>query len=60
MVIEGAEIERSTVADGAQIKRIGDGIESRTVGRDARILREFALPRAMRLHVGNGVQVAVS
>jgi hypothetical protein len=58
VVIEGADIERSTVADVAQIKRIGDGIESRTVGRDARILREFALPRAIRLHVGNGVKVS--
>ena len=60
MVIDGAKIERSTVVDGARIEHVGDRIESSMVGRDARIFRDFALPRAMRLHVGDGVQIAVS
>ena len=34
VVIEGAEIERSTAADGAQINHIGDQIGRSTVGRN--------------------------
>ena len=47
--IEGAEIERSIIADGARIMHVGGRIEASTVGRSARIFRDFALPRAMRL-----------
>ena len=58
--IEGAEIERSIIADGARIMHIGGRIEASTVGRSARIFRDFALPRAMRLHVGDGVELALN
>jgi hypothetical protein len=60
VVIEAAEIERSTVADGAQDNHVGDRVESSAVGRNPRIFRDFGLPQAMRLDVGDGVQVAVS
>jgi glucose-1-phosphate thymidylyltransferase len=58
--IEGAEIERSIIADGARIMHVGGRIEASTVGRSARIFRDFALPRAMRMHVGDGVELALT
>jgi len=58
--IEGAEIERSIIADGARIMHVGGRIEASTVGRSARIFRDFALPRAIRLHVGDGVELALN
>lgn len=58
--IEGAEIERSIISDGARIMHVGGRIEASTVGRSARIFRDFALPRAMRLHVGDGVELALN
>ena len=58
--IEGAEIERSIIADGARIMHVGGRIEASTVGRSARIFRDFGLPRAMRLHVGDNVEVALN
>jgi hypothetical protein len=39
---------------------VGGRIEASTVGRSARIFRDFALPRAMRLHVGDGVELALN
>ncbi len=58
--IEGAEIERSIIADGARIMHVAGRIEASTVGRRASIFRDFALPRAMRLHVGEGVELALN
>jgi glucose-1-phosphate thymidylyltransferase len=58
--IEGAEIERSIISDGARIMHVSGRIEASTVGRRARIFRDFALPRAMRLHVGDGVELALN
>jgi glucose-1-phosphate thymidylyltransferase len=58
--IEGAEIERSIISDGARIMHISGRIEASTVGPSARIFRDFALPRAMRLHVGEGVELALN
>jgi glucose-1-phosphate thymidylyltransferase len=58
--IEGAEIERSIIADGARIMHVGGRIEASTVGRRASIFRDFTLPRAMRLHVGDGVELALN
>jgi glucose-1-phosphate thymidylyltransferase len=58
--IESAEIERSIIADGARIMHVPGRIEASTVGRRASIFRDFALPRAMRLHVGEGVELALN
>jgi glucose-1-phosphate thymidylyltransferase len=58
--IEGAEIVRSIVAEGARIKHIGGRIEASTIGPRASIFRDFGLPQAMRLHVGEGVEVALN
>ena len=58
-VIEGAEVVRSIVAEGVRIMHIGGRIEGSTIGRRANIFRDFSLPRAMRLHVGEDVEVAL-
>jgi glucose-1-phosphate thymidylyltransferase len=57
--VQGAEIEHSIVLDGASISHIGERLEASIVGRHARVFRDFSLPRAMRLHVGDGVEVAL-
>jgi glucose-1-phosphate thymidylyltransferase len=57
--VQGAEIEHSIVLDGASICHISERLEASIVGRRARVFRDFSLPRAMRLHVGDGVEVAL-
>jgi glucose-1-phosphate thymidylyltransferase len=57
--IEGAEIERSIILDEARVMYVSGRIEASTVGRRASIFRDFGLPRAMRLHVGEDVEVAL-
>jgi glucose-1-phosphate thymidylyltransferase len=58
--IEGAEIERSIVAAGASVTHVGGRLIASVVGRNARISRDFSLPRALRLRVGDGAVVALS
>jgi glucose-1-phosphate thymidylyltransferase len=57
--IEGAEVERSIILPGASITHIGGRLVGSVVGRDARIFRDFSLPRALRLNVGDGDEVAL-
>jgi glucose-1-phosphate thymidylyltransferase len=57
--IEGAEIERSIVLAGASILHVGGRLVASVVGRDARIFRDFSMPRALRLQVGDGDEVAL-
>jgi glucose-1-phosphate thymidylyltransferase len=57
--IEGAEIVRSIVCEGVRILHVSGRIEGSTIGRRANIFRDFGLPRALRLHVGEGVEVAL-
>ena len=57
--IEGTEIERSIVAPGASLMHVGGRLGSSLVGRDARVFRDFSLPRALRLWVGDGDEVAL-
>jgi glucose-1-phosphate thymidylyltransferase len=57
--IEGSEVERSIISSGASITHIGGRIVSSVVGRDARVFRDFSLPRALRLRVGDGTEVAL-
>jgi glucose-1-phosphate thymidylyltransferase len=57
--IEGAEIERSIVAAGASIMHVGSRLVASVVGRDARVFRDFSLPRAVRLRVGDGTEIAL-
>ena len=57
--IEGAEIERSIISAHASIMHVGGRLVASVVGRDARIFRDFSLPRALRLRVGDGTEVAL-
>jgi len=57
--IEGAEIERSIISAGASITHIGGRLVASVVGRDARVFRDFSLPRALRLRVGDGTEIAL-
>jgi glucose-1-phosphate thymidylyltransferase len=57
--IEGAEIERSIVLADASVLHVGGRLVASIVGREARIFRDFSMPRALRLQVGDGDEVAL-
>jgi glucose-1-phosphate thymidylyltransferase len=57
--IEGAEIERSIISPGATVMHVGARLVSSVIGQRARVFRDFSLPRAMRLRVGEGDEVAL-
>jgi glucose-1-phosphate thymidylyltransferase len=57
--IEGAEVERSIILRGASITHIGGRLVGSVVGREARVFRDFSLPRALRVNVGDGGEVAL-
>lgn len=58
--IEGAEIEHSIVLPGAEIRNLGGRLEASVVGRGAKLFRDFALPRAMRVRLADGDEIALS
>lgn len=58
--IEASEISRSIVLEGSRILRVRDRIEASTIGPRAVIRTDFGLPRAMRLHVGGGVELLLN
>jgi glucose-1-phosphate thymidylyltransferase len=58
--VEGAEIERSIISAGASVTHVGGRLVASVLGRDARVFRDFSLPRAMRLRVGDGTEVSLS
>lgn len=57
--IEGVEIERSIISPGARVTHVGARLVSSVVGRGAHVFRDFSLPRAMRLQVAEGDEVAL-
>jgi glucose-1-phosphate thymidylyltransferase len=57
VLIEAAEIEYSIVLAGAQLHFVGTRLESSIIGRGARIARAFDPPAAMRMAIGDGVEV---
>lgn len=57
--IEGAELERSIVHADASVMHVGGRLVASVVGSRARIFRDFSVPRALRLHVGDGDEVAL-
>ncbi len=57
--IEGAELERSIVLADASVRHVGGRLVASVVGRNARIFRDFSMPRALRLQVGDGGEVAL-
>lgn len=57
--IEGAELERSIVLADASVLHVGGRLVASIVGRQARIFRDFSMPRALRLQVGDGDEVSL-
>jgi len=60
VVIEGSEIEQSIVFPSARIQHLSGRLESSVVGAGARVSREFRLPRALRVTVGDGAEVSLA
>lgn len=59
VLIEGAEIENSIVLAGASVTHLTTRLEGSILGSGARVFRDFRLPRAMRLKIGEGAEVVV-
>jgi glucose-1-phosphate thymidylyltransferase len=57
--IEGAEIERSIISAGAKVTHVGTRLTASVVGQNARLFRDFSLPRALRLRIGDGAVVGL-
>ena len=60
VTIEGAEVENSVVLPRASIRHLGGRLEASVVGPGARIFRDFRLPKALRLTVGEGAEVSLA
>jgi glucose-1-phosphate thymidylyltransferase len=60
VVVDGAEIEHSVVLPGASISHLGGRLEASVIGPRSRIFRDFRLPRALRLTVGEGAEVCLT
>ena len=56
--LEGIEIEHSIVLDGARMRFIAPRVEGSLIGPRARVTRDFDMPRAVRLAIGEGAQVS--
>jgi glucose-1-phosphate thymidylyltransferase len=59
-IVEGAEVENSIVAPGARLRNVGLRLEASVVGRDAEIARDFRLPRALHVCIGDRARVVLS
>jgi glucose-1-phosphate thymidylyltransferase len=57
--IEGVEVERSIISPRASVIHVGGRLVSSLIGREARVYRDFSLPRAMRLQIADGDEVAL-
>jgi glucose-1-phosphate thymidylyltransferase len=60
VLVEGAEIEHSVVLPGASIRHVGGRLEASVIGPKSRVFRDFRLPRALRLTVGEGAEVSLT
>jgi glucose-1-phosphate thymidylyltransferase len=58
--VEGAEIENSILLAGTRVRHLGGRLEASVVGPGASIGRDLRLPRALRLHVGEGARVTLT
>jgi glucose-1-phosphate thymidylyltransferase len=59
-LLEGTEIENSIVGPGARLRHVGLRIDASVIGRDGEIGRDFRLPKALRVWVGDRAQIALS
>lgn len=58
--VEGTEIEHSVILNGARICHLGSRLEASIIGPEARVFREFRLPRGLRLDVGRSAEISLS
>jgi glucose-1-phosphate thymidylyltransferase len=56
--LEGIEIEHSIVLDGARMRFLASRVEGSLIGPRARVTRDFDMPRAVRLAIGEGAHVS--
>jgi glucose-1-phosphate thymidylyltransferase len=59
VLIEGAEIEHSIILEGSSVSHLGGRLEASVLGPNARVFRDFRLPKATRLTVGEGAEVSL-
>jgi glucose-1-phosphate thymidylyltransferase len=59
VTIEGAEVEDSIIFAGSSINHLSGRIESSVVGPRARIFRDFRLPKALRLDLGECAEISL-
>jgi glucose-1-phosphate thymidylyltransferase len=57
--IEGAEIEDSIIFPDVVIRHLGRRLEGSVIGSNAKLHRDFSLPTALRLWVGDDVEVSL-
>jgi glucose-1-phosphate thymidylyltransferase len=58
--LDGVEIEHSIVLDRAQVRYLGSRVEGSLIGPGARVSRDFQMPRALRLSIGEGARVSIA
>jgi glucose-1-phosphate thymidylyltransferase len=58
--LDCVEVEHSIILDGARIGFLESRLEGSLIGPGARVTREFHLPRAMRLSIGEGARIALA
>jgi glucose-1-phosphate thymidylyltransferase len=58
--IDCVEIEHSIVFDRARLRFLDSRIEGSLIGPGARVSREFSMPRAVRLAIGEGAKVSLA
>jgi glucose-1-phosphate thymidylyltransferase len=58
--IDGAEIERSVILPDASVSSVGFRIEGSVIGASARVTRELAPPRALKLWIGQDACVSLA
>jgi glucose-1-phosphate thymidylyltransferase len=58
--IEGAEVENSILLEGSRVSHLGRRLEASVVGSGSHICRDFRLPRALRVNLGEHATVSVS
>jgi glucose-1-phosphate thymidylyltransferase len=58
--LEGIEIEHSIVLDGARMRFLPCRVEGSLIGPRAEVTRDFDMPRAVRLAIGEGARVSLA
>jgi glucose-1-phosphate thymidylyltransferase len=60
VIIENAEVENSVILAGASVRHLSGRLEASVVGPRARIFRDFRLPRAVRVNIGEDAEIAIA